>query len=157
MLCLFLFAWVSACGANGDGQEAITNGEGPASRALVSVEKIQFQREYAFQMGTTLTYWRDGLARGPLGKGQILPADFDWLCELVEDAQVWDAHRAYPGRVEYTAMVLDAGSKTVRIWFKPESAPFTIYEAGASGPPELAELQAAMDDVASRIEWRRAR
>ena len=104
--------------------------------------------------GPTLVLERNGPATRsgtPPKTGQISIFDFGKLCYMIERAgfESMQPRYAWEG--------FDAGTVTLSVWRVGSEQPMVVEDYGQVGPQEFWELCAAIEGVASRIDWKDAR
>ncbi len=121
-------------------------------RARLPFERIERSEDQP--MGTlvpTLVLERFGTAtrRGtPTTTGQVSIFDFGSLCWMIERVgfESLQPRYAWGG--------FDASTVTLKIWRVGSEQPIVVEDYGDQGPQEFWELCAAIEGVASRIDWK---
>ena len=83
--------------------------------------------------------------------GGVDPFDYGRLCFLLE-SQGFESLSP-----KYTAPSTCRPTTYLRVWRDAESAPITVEDYGGYGPIGLWGMQAAVDAVSNRIDWKSAR
>ena len=105
----------------------------------------------------TVTFWRDGKAhykgnshadRTGEFEGTIDAFTFGRLCFLFECERFLELKSTYGGSAD------DMPSCSLSVWRSGKAEPITVTDNDLQGPIQLWGLQAAVDAVASHIEWK---
>ena len=98
--------------------------------------------------GRVTTLWRDGRAEKLGMTGEVPIWDYGPLCYLIEQLGFDSMEPEYPG-------AFDVDRITVCVWRSGEQEPIEVAfdDSGSAAPIGLWAIEAAIDGVASRIEW----
>ena len=128
----------------------------PAIRAELPYERIEVEVFSTWTWGGPVTtLWLDGRAertdmQGEVMKGEVRLHDYGSLCYLVDHLRFSSMEATYHWGG------FDASTVTVRVWRVGDRDPVEVADTGNAGPIELWAIRAAIDGVASRIEWESA-
>lgn len=121
-------------------------------RAGLPLERIQLCEISGWSFdGPTLVLERNGTATRdgkPPKTGRVSIFDFGKLCYMIERVgfESMQPRYAWGG--------FDAGTVTLKVWRVGSQQPTVVQDYGNVGPQEFWELCAAIEGVASRIDWK---